>query len=101
MKSTWSGYGWHVVVAAPAGWERREAKVGHASAAPAATQSRRRRVGLMVGSSTLSALRHRSKVWPNPSLKAPTHYGSQRKAGLRPAGIIAVQPYAAYLRGRL
>jgi hypothetical protein len=38
---------------------------------------------------------------PNPSLKAPTHYGRQRKAGLRPAGIIAVQPYAAHLRGRL
>jgi hypothetical protein len=38
---------------------------------------------------------------PNPSLKAPTHYGRQRKAGLWPLGIITVQPYAAHLRGRL
>jgi hypothetical protein len=38
---------------------------------------------------------------PNPSLKAPTHYGRQRKPGLRPSGIIAVQAYAACLRGRL
>jgi hypothetical protein len=40
-------------------------------------------------------------VRPNPSLKAPTHYGRQRKAGLWPSGIITAQPYAAYLRGRL
>jgi hypothetical protein len=54
----------------------------------------------------MPAQRIRSRVspadaTPNPSLKAPTHYGRQRKAGLRPAGIIAVQPYAAHLRGRL
>jgi hypothetical protein len=42
-----------------------------------------------------------AQVWPNPSLKAPTHYGGQRKAGLWPSGIITVQPYAAHLRGRL
>jgi hypothetical protein len=41
------------------------------------------------------------KARPNPSLKAPTHYGRQRKAGLRHSCIIAVQPYAACLRGRL
>jgi hypothetical protein len=45
--------------------------------------------------------RPRRRVWPNPSLKAPTHYGRQRKAGLWPSGIITVQPYAAHLRGRL
>jgi hypothetical protein len=41
------------------------------------------------------------KAWPNPSLKAPTHYGSQRKPGLRQATMVAVQAYAACLRGRL
>jgi hypothetical protein len=38
---------------------------------------------------------------PNPSLKAPTHYGRQRKPGPRHSCIIAAQAYAAYLRGRL
>jgi hypothetical protein len=41
------------------------------------------------------------KLRPNPSLKAPTHYGRHCKAGLWPSGIITVQPYSAYLRGRL
>jgi hypothetical protein len=42
-----------------------------------------------------------TQVRPNPSLKAPTHYGRQRKPGLWPSGIITVQAYAACLRGRL
>jgi hypothetical protein len=41
------------------------------------------------------------KAAPNPSLKAPTHYGRQRKAGTWHSCIITYQPYAAYLRGRL
>jgi hypothetical protein len=55
----------------------------------------------MVGSSTSHSLRHRSKAWPNPSLKAPTHYGRQRKPGLSQAKMVSVQAYAARLRGRL
>jgi hypothetical protein len=55
----------------------------------------------MAGSFNSSAPRQRSKVWPNPSLKAPTHYGRQRKPGPRPVGIIAYRAYAARLRGRL
>jgi hypothetical protein len=38
---------------------------------------------------------------PNPSLKAPTHYGRQRKPGLSRAKMVSVQAYAACLRGRL
>jgi hypothetical protein len=44
---------------------------------------------------------HRSKVWPNPSLKAPTHYGRQRKPGTWHSCIITYRAYAACLRGRL
>jgi hypothetical protein len=101
METIWSRRSWPSVAAAPANSERREAKDGHASAAPATTHPRRRRVGAMVGSSASVALRHRSKAWPNPSLKAPTHYGRQRKPGLWPAGILTVRAYAACLRGRL
>jgi hypothetical protein len=43
----------------------------------------------------------RTNATPNPSLKAPTHYGRQRKPGLSQASIVSVQAYAARLRGRL
>jgi hypothetical protein len=101
MKTTWSGRSCPLVAATPASSERLETKDGHASAARAAAHLRRRRVGPMVRGSTAHLLRHRSKVWPNPSLKAPTHYGSQRKPGLWPAGIFTARAYAACLRGRL
>jgi hypothetical protein len=89
------------VAGAPAASGRQEANDRQSCAAQCTALLRRRRVGFMVGSPTASALRHRSRVWPNPSLKAPTHYGRQRKPGPRHSCIIANQAYAAYLRGRL
>jgi hypothetical protein len=42
-----------------------------------------------------------AKVRPNPSLKAPTRYGRQRKPGTWHSCIITYRAYAACLRGRL
>jgi hypothetical protein len=57
--------------------------------------------GVGCGSMPPMLFRGSTKVRPNPSLKAPTHYGRQRKPGLSQATIVSVQAYAACLRGRL